>query len=243
MVSLFFLYPEKSFCLKIISMKCLLKKVGVKSFRPIFKFFVLISLFEFDYCIIRKKFVDADYPIRFVNSVIKDFQERIAENENDEEEELLIPRYFFEIPKAFILIEIPYCEENEMMTTRFLSKFHDMTKQKFNVAIKWITKKVKQLFHLKDKNQHPSCKIYEGETKHNVENRWKEHNNIRKESDPAKHLQEYSSHYFSWKILLAAPSNTRQRKNLEASIIAIKRPKLNDQVESRKVLLFRNGVT
>ena len=35
----------------------------------------------------------------------------------------------------------------------------------------------------------------------------------------------------------------RQRKNLEASIIAVKRPKLNDQVESRKVLLFRNGVT
>ena len=96
-----------------------------------------------------------------------------------------------------ILIEIPYCEENEKSSKRFLSKFHDMTNQKFNVATKWITKKLKQLFHLKYKNPHPCCKIYErvcscgatyvGGTKCNVENRWKEHNDIRKESESAKH--------------------------------------------------------
>ena len=35
-------------------------------------------------------------------------------------------------------------------------------KQHYDVAIKWVTRKVKSLFSLKDKNPYPSCVIYEG---------------------------------------------------------------------------------
>ena len=80
------------------------------------------------------------------------------------------------------------------------------------------------------------------ETKRNVETRWKEHQNINKDSEPAKHLREYPTHSFEWKIILNAPNNKRTRKNIEASVIALKKPSLNDQLDSQR-LLFRNGVT
>ena len=44
-------------------------------------------------------------------------------------------------------------------------------------------------------------------------------------------------------VLFAAPENKRIHKILEASEIALKRPSLNEQIESKKLLLFRNGVT
>ena len=112
---------------------------------------------------------------------------------------------------------------------------------------------MKQLFPLKDRNPHPSCKIYEGicsckqnyigETKRNVEIRWQEHENMNKDSEPAKHLRDFPDHKFEWKVILNAPLNTRLRKNLEASMIALKKPSLNDQLDSNKLYLFRHGVT
>ena len=134
-----------------------------------------------------------------------------------------------------------------------MKKFHEFTNNSYDVRINWITNKVKQIFKLKSKNPHPSCVIYEGvcvseqtyigETKRNVELRWEEHENICKDSEPAKHLKEKLSHKFSWKILFAAPENKRFRKILEASEIALKRQSLNEQIESKKLLLFRNGFT
>ena len=99
----------------------------------------------------------------------------------------------------------------------------------------------------------PSCVIYEGvyvceqtyisETRCNVELRWEEHDNTSKDSEPAKHLKENLSHKFSWKILFATPENKQICKILKASEIALKRPSLNEQIESKKLLLFCNGVT
>ena len=40
-----------------------------------------------------------------------------------------------------------------------------------------------------------------------------------------------------------ASQNTRVRRNLEASIVAYLRPKLNNQIESKKLALFPHGVT
>ena len=40
-----------------------------------------------------------------------------------------------------------------------------------------------------------------------------------------------------------APTNTRIRKNLEAALIALKRPSLNDQLDSNQLILFRYDVT
>ena len=50
-----------------------------------------------------------------------------------------------------------------------MKKFDVFTDNKYDIRIKWITKKVKQLFKLKNRNPHPSCVIYEGETVRNVE--------------------------------------------------------------------------
>ena len=108
-------------------------------------------------------------------------------------------------------------------------------------------------FKLKSRNPHPSCVIYEGvcvceqtyigETGRNVELRWEEHENTSKDTEAAKHLKENSSHKFSCKILFSAPENKQIRKIFEASEITLKRPNLNQQIESKKVFLFRISVT
>ena len=65
-----------------------------------------------------------------------------------------------------------------------MKKFDVFIDNKYNIHIKQITKKVKQLFKLKGRNLHPSCVIYKsvcscqesyiGETVRNVEIRWQE---------------------------------------------------------------------
>ena len=40
-----------------------------------------------------------------------------------------------------------------------------------------------------------------------------------------------------------APINDCAKQNLEASFIALSGPSLNGQIDSKKLLLFRNGVT
>ena len=198
---------------------------------------------------IKTKYQKADYPPRYVNSVITQF-ENIREKESDSS--VLIPTNFFEEDKQFILLEIPFCERNEKLSKSFIKKFHSYTAGSYRLSIKWLTKKVKTLFPLKDRNLHPACKVYEGvcvcgvnyvgETKRNVEKRWKEHLPPHN-SEPAKHLQQNPSHSFSWKVISDAPKNNRERKNLEALFIARLRPKLNEQLETQLLNLFRFGIT
>ena len=83
---------------------------------------------------------------------------------------------------------------------------------------------------------------YIGETIRNVDKRWNEHEDMHKESEPAKHLREYLNHKFKWETLLRAPQNYRQRKNLEASFIAIIGPTLNNQLDTKKLYLFRKCI-
>ena len=59
-------------------------------------------------------------------------------------------------------MDIPYCPKNEEFSKRFMKKFDVFTDDKYDIRIKWITKKVKQLFKLKSRNPHPSRVIYEG---------------------------------------------------------------------------------
>ena len=199
---------------------------------------------------IRKKFLKANYPIRFINSVINQFNTRRT---NTEPDEYIIPPGFFEVPKPTVWVELPFCVTNETSVKRFISKFNTFTKEKFDIRIIWKTKKVRQLFSLKERNPYPSCKIYMGEcscgktyigeTKRNVHTRWNEHNNPNQSSEPARHIKENIEHEFNWSILMPAPTNIRCRKNLEASLIALKKPSLNEQIDSKKLNLFRNGVT
>ena len=112
-----------------------------------------------------------------------------------------------------------------------------------------------QYFHspLKEGNPYPSCKIYEGvcsckenyigETKRNVITRWNEHENPNKDSEPAKHFFQHPDHVFQWEVLMSAAMNNCKRKILEALFIAVKHPTLNEQKDSKKLTLFRYGVT
>ena len=92
-----------------------------------------------------------------------------------------------------VLVEFPYCPQTELVAKRFLSKFHQFTNQKFQVTVKWITKKVKNLLSLKDKKFQIykwTCiceEAYIGERIWNIDIRWNEHEDIHKKSKPAKH--------------------------------------------------------
>ena len=209
------------------------------------------SNFEAEIVKIQTKYEKAGYPPKFINSVVKQFNRRDAEKA--EQDELLIPENFFEEKKSFLLVKVPFCFQNEKVSKVFLSKLKELTNGDYDVRIKWETKKVKTLFKLKDSNPYPACVIYEGvcscgdkyvgETKRNAETRWKEHQDVRKDSEPAKHLQNHDNHKFEWNILCRAPAHNKERKNLEACFIAIMSPNLNNQLESKSLLLFRNGVT
>ena len=79
---------------------------------------------------------------------------------------------------------------------------------------------------MKDKNPNSALKIYGGacscsqnyifETKINLEKQWNEHENPRKDSEPVKHLREFSDNKFNYKIHFTAPANARLRKILES---------------------------
>ena len=72
-----------------------------------------------------------------------------------------------------------------------MEKFDVFTDNKYEIRIKQITKKVKQLFKLKSRNPHLSCVIYEGvcscqesyigETVRNVEIRWQKREDTQKD--------------------------------------------------------------
>ena len=141
---------------------------------------------------IKQKFLNAGYPYIFINSVINNCQEK-----SEETDDYIIPPDFFDIPKKVLLVDIPYCPKNEEFSKRFMKKFVVFTDNKYDIRIKWIAKKVKQLFKLKSRNPHPSCVIYErvcscqksciGETVRNVEIRWQEH-------------ERYTERFRTWKV-------------------------------------------
>ena len=44
-------------------------------------------------------------------------------------------------------------------------------------------------------------------------------------------------------VISVAPKNAHKRKLLEAMIIRLHNPSLNEQLETKSLILFRNGVT
>ena len=161
--------------------------------------------------------------------------------------------WLFEIKKNIALVEIPYCLKNESLSKQFIKKFDPFTNDTFDVRIKWLTKKVKTMFKVKDKSLHQVCKIYKGvcscgesyigETIRNVEVRWDEHSNPMNKSNPSKDIKDNLDHVFNWSVLANAPKNMFQRKVLETYYIVLEKATLNEQLEPAKLNLFRNGVT
>ena len=171
----------------------------------------LSSNFDTEVQIIKSKFKSVGYPLPFIDNVIRTFKEKniVDQNNatNDNDDEPLIPPYFFEVNKRFILLKLPFCQNNEIKSKHFLKKFHHFTKNNFDIAISWETRKIQTLFHLKEKKLYPACKIYYGvcecgedyigETKRNTITRWSEHDNATKDSEPSRHLSKNINHIFT----------------------------------------------
>ena len=80
-------------------------------------------------------------------------------------------------------------------------------------------------------------------TGRNVIVRWDENSDIGKNSEPAKHPNQFPEHGFNWKILRRVPNKVRQRKIHEAYYVMCMRPTLNNQLELTSLTLFQNEVT
>ena len=88
------------------------------------------------------------------NRISSNFSEKIKSISHKHEK-----ANFFDIPKSFILIELPFCSNSKIKSKHFLKKFYRFTKDRFEVAIKWKTRQVKTLFPLQNKSIHPSCDL------------------------------------------------------------------------------------
>ena len=104
------------------------------------------------------KFEKTDYPKRFINVVIRQFQDKSTFNIDDFHDYFIPPNYF--IPKSFISIELLFGESNQIKSKRFLKMFHRFTKDRFEVAIKWKTRQATTLLPFKYKSIHPSFVTY-----------------------------------------------------------------------------------
>ena len=85
---------------------------------------------------IKNKYVKANFPIRFINSVFRDF--------NEPEDEMIIPTFLFN-EKISVFVKIPFCDKNEKQISKFIDKFDRFTGYKFKVNIVWITRNIRSL--------------------------------------------------------------------------------------------------
>ena len=102
---------------------------------------------------IKEKFSKANFPRRFINSVVVQFNNSTYNNnERNEEDEMITPPQLFEIPKKMLFLQVPFCEANEKRSKSFLNKFYNFTNEKFKLIIRWKTRNFKSLFPLKHKD-------------------------------------------------------------------------------------------
>ena len=204
----------------------------------------IASNFHLEIRIIRKKYLKAGYPLKFINSIIRNF-------ESDSFEFIIPPGLFDE--RLFFPLTLPYSPENERFSKRFLEKLNSFTVFLYKFVIIWQTRNIKSLFNLKDKVDHVSNIIYFGlctceedyigETDRNSQIRWKEQNKPTHNSLPAKHLLQNPNHAFSWKVIRRAPKSRSKRKIMESFYITKFKPSINNQLDIRKLLLFKNGIS
>ena len=164
----------------------------------------------------------------------------------------LVPDWLFDVREK-VFLRLPYCQQNEEDVKKFINHLTIITKEKFQFIVLWTTSAIQSLFPIKDKVCHISCVIYQGicscgatyigETVRNASIRWSERNNINGNSEPAKHIAANTTHVFSWKVISGAPKNAHKRELLEAMIIRLHNPSLNEQLETKSLILFRNGLT
>ena len=140
-----------------------------------------------------------------MNSVCNDF---LNKENNHKNIDFIIPPCFFDVKPSVLLIEIPYSIEK---CKQFIKKFNKFTNDKYDIRIKWLTRKIKTLFKLKNACIHPACKIYKGlcdcgetyfgVTIRNVAARWEDENPPSDKSNTWKHVNSYFDHIFTWSII------------------------------------------
>ena len=149
-------------------------------------------------------------------------------------------------------ITLPFCDSNQDIVSKFIKRLDEFTQNDYKFFVTWKTRKICTLFPFKDKRMHRVCVIYQGicdcgnnyvgETERNDILRIQEHEDIRKKSEPARHLTDNFGHSFTWSIIRNAPCFKSLREIIEAFYIAQLRPTLNRQL-ARELKLFRNGIT
>ena len=196
---------------------------------------------------IKKKYKMANYPPRFIDSIIRDFKDKESRVDN--------PSNPDKDKKPLIMLRIPFCETNEKIARHFLSKLHEFTGNDYRFTILWQMRKIKTLFKLKDEVLHKADVVYRGTSANNPEesyvgetslistSRFEQHEEPSHNSAPSKFLQENPGDRFQWEILSTSSSNWLKRKIHEALFICKLKPSLNVQVDHKRLLLFRNGVT
>ena len=193
--------------------------------------------------VIKSKFITAGFPLRFVNSVIKDFETKSKTDARSEQKEN---------EKIIYRLRLPFCEGNEKLTSKFTQRLNQFTGNSFKYFILWNTRNVRSLFPLKDQKIHQANVIYEGncncpesyigETGRNDVLRFQEHADIRKDSQPARHLLTSTGHHeFSWKIIRNVSRNREIREIIESFFIKTRKPSLNKEI--KQLILFNNGIT
>ena len=72
---------------------------------------------------IKSKFASVGDPLPFIDNVILTFNEdNIVDQNNvidDNDDEPVIPPYFFEVNKRFILLKLPFCQNIEIKSAFF----------------------------------------------------------------------------------------------------------------------------
>ena len=195
--------------------------------------FKIASDFDVEVQTITQKYLEVEYPIGFIKSVINDFKN------SKEEEQLIIPEWLFDQRKK-VLFKLPYCPSNERDVKRFIDKIESFTNGKLKFIVLWSTRNIKSLFPLKDRVKYLSFVIYEGkcscgrwyrgQTIRNSDIRWNGHESTTGKSQPAKHLADTKSHMF---YLQSFGVST-----FEALFITKLKPDLNDQIEHHALSLF-----
>ena len=176
----------------------------------------IASTFDKEVLRIKKKFLSAGFPIRFINTVVEDFTK-------SPDDEPLIPNWLFD-DRLVKTLRLPFCHNNEISSEKFIDTLEQYTNHKFKFIVIWETMNIRSIFSLKDRVIHKSCVIYHGictcgityagETDRLATTRWKEHDNPIKSSEPSKHLSSYPDHKFTWNIISSAPHSTIKRKIL-----------------------------
>ena len=200
---------------------------------------------------IRSKYTDAGYPKRVIENTIRNF--------NRKKDATPLPPWLFDERKN-VTIRLSFSSKNEKCSSYFINKLVSFTSGKINFNVVWNTPNIQSLFPLKYKVQYLSCVIYKGicscgetnvgETIRNCKTRWDEHNDVNKNSEPAKHLAKNIEHQFSWYELTRSLENilyyrvyTLKRRILEAYFIKLIVPSLDEELDNDVLMLFRNGVT